>query len=145
MPILGSFLTIQLLSTDNKILLQSFQYLLASSMGGKEHGISGQTSYPQEWALVPLMITPSLAMWVTEIHAIRGPKRLVNVHMGDAHWRLLETIGGALQSEKYNNGRWRTELEKSSLLLDPLYYCWYAPWPLWPEGCEVGHINYESI
>lgn len=47
------------------------------------------------------MITPSLAMWVTEIYAIRGPKRLVNVHMGDAHWRLLETIGGALQSEKY--------------------------------------------
>ena len=42
------------------------------------------------------------------------------------------------------NGRWGLEPEKSRLLLDSLYYRWYAPRPLQPEECEVDNINYES-
>lgn len=43
------------------------------------------------------------------------------------------------------NGRWGLEPEKSRLLLDSLYYPWYAPRPLQPEEYKVDNINYKSI
>lgn len=51
--------------------------------------------------------TPSLAMWATEVHAISRPKRLINAHMWDAHWRLMEIIEGEFAEWEMYNGRCR--------------------------------------
>lgn len=82
-------------------------------------------------------------MWATGGHAISAPERLINAHVRDAHYRLLETTEGEFAEWEMCNGRWGLEPEKSCLLLDSVYYRWYASRPLQPEECD--NINYESI
>lgn len=65
--------------------------------------------------------------------------------MWDAHWRCVKTTGREFTEWEIQNGRWALEPDKPGLLLDPVHDCWYAPWPLWPQECEVDNTNYESI